>query len=62
MDQVLQTTRDKTGKFTRIEFFKGFYEADFDEQGRHLKGLLEIHENTRSLKAYDSKPSNEPTD
>jgi hypothetical protein len=56
MNQVLETIKDKTGKFTRIEFFKGFYEADFDEQGRHLKSLLEIHERN------DSKPGNEPTD
>ena len=53
-NQVLQVTRDKkSGKIENIKFFKEFYDSGFDEQGRHLKSLLEIH---------DSKPSNGPTD
>lgn len=56
MDQILETIKDKEGKFTRIEFFKGFYESDFDDQGRHLRSLLEIHERD------DSEPSSKPTD
>ena len=69
MNQVLQVTRNgKTGRITKLEFFKEFYNVALSIQLLHLKNLLEVVEvavvdpGLIKVVENDSESSDEPTD
>ena len=66
MSQVIQVTRDReSGRITKLEVFKEFYDGDLNMQLHHLKNLLEISEVAPGLIKVienDSESSDKPTD